>query len=292
MTPDDFRALALSLPFAVESGHMGHTDFRVESKIFASFNTAETEGNLKLEPGRLQALVSQRPEVYAAHNGAWGAQGWTRIKLEAATREEVLAALWVSWRLVAPKKRSKVFPETRPAAATLRPARVEEIEVVVDLDDAAGAAFEPLGLTVELPRSHPFRQHERQRWLAAAEAGRLWFACVAEAGDAPVGFAACHWVDGAPHLDQVCVRPEFMGRGLGRLLVAQCIAWSRSGGALWLTTYDHVPWNRPYYEGFGFEVVPEAQCGPELRAILDAQRAVLPAPEERVALRRVGRRIP
>jgi GNAT superfamily N-acetyltransferase/predicted DNA-binding protein (MmcQ/YjbR family) len=292
MTPDDFRALALSLPFAVESGHMGHSDFRVESKIFASFNTAETEGNLKLEPGRLQALVSQRPEVYAAHNGAWGAQGWTRIKLEAAAREEVLAALWVSWRLVAPKKRSKVFPETRSAAATLRRARAEEIDIVMDIDDAASTAFKAIGLWDELPRSESFRQNERRRRLAAAEAGRLWLACLADEGDTPVGFAACHSVDGAPYLDQVSVRPQFMGRGLGRLLVAHCIAWSRSGGALWLTTYNHVPWNRPYYETFGFEVVPDAKCGPELRASLDAQRAVLPAPEERVALRRIGRRIP
>jgi hypothetical protein len=29
-----------------------------------------------------------------------------------------------------------------------------------------------------------------------------------------------------------------------------------------------------------------------MRAILDAQRAALPAPMERVALRRIGRRIP
>jgi hypothetical protein len=36
MTPDAFRRLALSLPEAAEIGHMGHPDFRVRGKIFAT----------------------------------------------------------------------------------------------------------------------------------------------------------------------------------------------------------------------------------------------------------------
>jgi hypothetical protein len=36
MTPDEFRRLALALPEAVESEHMGHPDFRVRKKIFAT----------------------------------------------------------------------------------------------------------------------------------------------------------------------------------------------------------------------------------------------------------------
>jgi hypothetical protein len=35
MTPDDFRRLALALPEAVESSHMGTVDFRV-GRIFAT----------------------------------------------------------------------------------------------------------------------------------------------------------------------------------------------------------------------------------------------------------------
>ena len=36
MTADEFRRIALSLPEAVEIGHMGHPDFRVRKKIFAT----------------------------------------------------------------------------------------------------------------------------------------------------------------------------------------------------------------------------------------------------------------
>ena len=36
MTPEAFRELALDLPEAVEASHMGHPDFRVGGKIFAT----------------------------------------------------------------------------------------------------------------------------------------------------------------------------------------------------------------------------------------------------------------
>ena len=36
MTADEFRQLALALPEAIESAHMGHADFRVRNKIFAT----------------------------------------------------------------------------------------------------------------------------------------------------------------------------------------------------------------------------------------------------------------
>ena len=36
MTVDEFRKMALSLPEALEAAHMGHADFRVRGKIFAT----------------------------------------------------------------------------------------------------------------------------------------------------------------------------------------------------------------------------------------------------------------
>jgi hypothetical protein len=59
-----------------------------------------------------------------------------------------------------------------------------------------------------------------------------------------------------------------------------------AGEALWLTTYAHVPWNRAFYERFGFAVVPESSCGGDILEILTEQRRWLPAPEQRVAMRR------
>ena len=38
MTAEEFRKMALSLPQTVEAAHMGHPDFRVGGKIFATLS--------------------------------------------------------------------------------------------------------------------------------------------------------------------------------------------------------------------------------------------------------------
>jgi hypothetical protein len=46
VTQDDFRRIALSMPEAIESSHMGHPDFRVAGKIFATLGAPALEGAL------------------------------------------------------------------------------------------------------------------------------------------------------------------------------------------------------------------------------------------------------
>jgi hypothetical protein len=58
------------------------------------------------------------------------------------------------------------------------------------------------------------------------------------------------------------------------------------GSALWLTTYNHLSWNRPYSERHGFLVVLPEQCGEELTSELRFERRLLPSPEERVVMRK------
>ena len=60
--------------------------------------------------------------------------------------------------------------------------------------------------------------------------------------------------------------------------------WSAPKGELWLTTYGHVPWNRPWYERLGFVRVRESKWGPELLAIVDSERGALPCPDQRIAM--------
>lgn len=281
MTADDFRRLALALPEAVEGSHVGHADFRVKTKIFAGLNAEETQGNLKLEPGRQAALVALRPGVFTPHNGAWGRQGWTRIDLAAAAPAEVREALWVSWRLVAPPKLAALHPEGGPR---LRRASPAEIDLILDLDDDACGVYAGLDMDVLLSHDHPFVHAERARWVAGAEAGRLWL-CEVDDAAGPVGFVACDHVDARPYLDQISVRRAHMQRGLGGHMLRHAQAWAQAAGELWLTTYADIPWNAPFYTRHGFVRVPEAACGPEMRAILESQRACLPAPEQRVAMR-------
>jgi GNAT superfamily N-acetyltransferase len=168
----------------------------------------------------------------------------------------------------------------------LRPARVDEVAAAIALDDAACALYETAGVHVALPQDHLFALAERARWTTAAAAGRLFFA-LDDAGE-PIGFSALDVLDGAAYLDQVSVHPRAGRRGIGRGLVEHAIAWAASvgDGTLWLTTYANLPWNRPFYESAGFVVVPESECGPAIRHHLAEQRAVLPAPEQRIAMRR------
>ena len=55
MEQDEFRALALTFPEAVESSHFDTADFRVRNKIFATLREADGRAVLKLSPGRAAA---------------------------------------------------------------------------------------------------------------------------------------------------------------------------------------------------------------------------------------------
>ncbi|MFO0584287.1 MAG: GNAT family N-acetyltransferase [Anaeromyxobacter sp.] len=165
---------------------------------------------------------------------------------------------------------------------TFREATPAELPALVRIDDDAATLFEEAGLRFSGPAIEAFVEAEYERWRRAAEAHRVELAV--EATGEPVGFIALGYVDGRPHLDQLSVVRAWMRRGVGRALLARAVAWSERAGELWLTTYAHLPWNAPMYERAGFMRVEESRCGPELRAILRAERAALPRPEARVAM--------
>jgi hypothetical protein len=105
MTSDQFRRLALSLPEATEVGHMGHPDFRVGGKIFATLGYPdETWGVLKLTPEQQEALVDAEPKVFMPVKGGWGRRGATLVSLRAARTTSLRLALAVAWRNTAPRK--------------------------------------------------------------------------------------------------------------------------------------------------------------------------------------------
>ena len=169
---------------------------------------------------------------------------------------------------------------------TIRPAAPREIDLLCAIDDDASRLYAESGLEVNLTNDDAFVVAERARWLDSARRGDTFLAV--DADGLGVGFAALGSVDGFPYLDQLSVRLAVMRRGIGRLLLGRALEWAqhRGGGALWLTTWDHLPYNRPFYERHGFVVVPEAQCGPDVRYHLAEERQWLPAPEHRIAMRR------
>jgi GNAT superfamily N-acetyltransferase len=167
------------------------------------------------------------------------------------------------------------------ALHTLSP---DDIADAIAIDDDAGALYASAGVHFDIAPDHPFALAEYARWTQAARDGLAFLAAPAE-GPA-VALLVLGSLDGWPYLDQLSVRTSAMRRGIGRWLVRHSIEWA-GDEALWLTTYAHVPWNRPFYEREGFEVVPPAACPAGILAILDEQRRYLPAPEQRIAMRRV-----
>jgi hypothetical protein len=105
MTPDGFRRLALALTEASEVGHMGHPDFRVRGKIFATLGYPdEGWGMVKLTPEQQEAFTSAEPEVFVPVKGGWGRQGATCVRLRAAKTRSLRVALAVAWENVAPRR--------------------------------------------------------------------------------------------------------------------------------------------------------------------------------------------
>jgi hypothetical protein len=105
VTADDFRDMALGLPEAAESAHMGHPDFRVRGKIFATLgHQGDGSGMVKLTPDQQRHFVRMDPQVFAPVKGGWGRRGATTVHLTAATGDTLHPALVAAWRNVAPKR--------------------------------------------------------------------------------------------------------------------------------------------------------------------------------------------
>jgi hypothetical protein len=105
MTANDFRKAALSFPEAIESAHMGHPDFRVRGKIFATLGYPDKDfAVVKLTQDQQREFVRSDPKVFQPVKGAWGRRGNTSVHLPAANMEKVREAIGAAWRNTAPKK--------------------------------------------------------------------------------------------------------------------------------------------------------------------------------------------
>jgi GNAT superfamily N-acetyltransferase len=154
--------------------------------------------------------------------------------------------------------------------------RLREIEIL------AGAVFRTIGMewvadsdpmSVEMLEDYVRRGHS---WVAVDELDR------------PVGYVVVDVVDGNAHIEQISVLPDHRGRGLGKDLLDAVQTWAIETGypALTLTTFTHVPWNRPLYEHLGFVVVPEDELQPGLRRVREHESRIGLDPMWRVCMRR------
>jgi hypothetical protein len=98
MTPTQFRRIALGLADVVESAHMGHPDFRVNGRIFATLTADGRRGMVKLPPDHQARVIRDYPDTFAPASGAWGRQGSTMVDLQSADAETVGEAMTVAWQ--------------------------------------------------------------------------------------------------------------------------------------------------------------------------------------------------
>ena len=99
MTATDFRRLALRLPGAIEAAHMGHPDFRVGGKIFATLGYPKSDfAMVQLTPEQQELFVKAEPKSFTPVPGGWGRNGSTHVLLKTAKKSAVREALTVAWR--------------------------------------------------------------------------------------------------------------------------------------------------------------------------------------------------
>jgi hypothetical protein len=116
LTHNDFRRIALALSNAVEGAHMGHPDFRVQNRIFATIHTDPSHGMVKLTPEQQQAFVREFPKVFAPESGAWGRGGSTRVIFSEADQELVGEVMTLAWQNVINAPRARGAKRSIPKA--------------------------------------------------------------------------------------------------------------------------------------------------------------------------------
>jgi hypothetical protein len=114
MTAEAFRRLALELEGAVEQSHMGHPDFRVNGRIFATLHTSDTRGMVALTPEEQAEVMREHPGMFEPSAGAWGRQGCTNVRLDVARSAPVRAALLLAWERIGAKPAARARKSAAP----------------------------------------------------------------------------------------------------------------------------------------------------------------------------------
>jgi len=112
-SPTIFRRIALAMKGAVEGAHMGHPDFRVSKRIFASLHSGDQFGMVKVTPYQQQALIRRHPAAFSPEAGAWGRAGCTRVALHAVDEDTLGEAITLAWQTLANAEGKPAKPRKR-----------------------------------------------------------------------------------------------------------------------------------------------------------------------------------
>jgi hypothetical protein len=101
MRENDFRRIALGMEGAVEGAHMGHPDFRVNNRIFATLHHDREFAMVTLTPDEQEQFMRAHPDAFAPESGAWGRAGSTRVRLASVHEDTLGEAVTLAWQNIA-----------------------------------------------------------------------------------------------------------------------------------------------------------------------------------------------
>ena len=102
---ETFRNLAMSFPNATEEPHFEKISFRVNKKIFATFDEKNNRAVLKLNEIDQSVFCASSEMIFYPIPNKWGKQGWTIVELSKVRPEMFEDALIRSYENVISKKK-------------------------------------------------------------------------------------------------------------------------------------------------------------------------------------------
>lgn len=102
---ESFRKLAMSFPNVAEEPHFEKTSFRINKKIFATFDAKNNRAALKLKEIDQSIFCASIDMIFYPIPNKWGKQGWTFVELSKVRPEMFEDALKQSYENVITKKK-------------------------------------------------------------------------------------------------------------------------------------------------------------------------------------------
>lgn len=151
----------------------------------------------------------------------------------------------------------------------IRLSTYEDIPALRYVEAQAGERFREIGYD----RIADYDPLDAQEHALAIEDGLSF---LLEHEGEPIGFLVGEWVDECLHIAELSVHPNHAGKKLSALLISAAKGACMEAGKarLSLSTFRDVPWNAPYYEKLGFEVISAGQLGPTHAEMKRAQDVV------------------
>ena len=105
VTISEFKKIVLSFPNSTEVPHFDKTSFRVNKKIFATYDENNNRTVVKLSPLDQSVFCSFDKAAMYPVSGTWGRQGWTVIELDNVKKGMLKDALKTAYKNVSAKQK-------------------------------------------------------------------------------------------------------------------------------------------------------------------------------------------